>query len=426
MILGVLFGTISLSPVAVGAFDVFPYVLFALLLIVFATYSFGSSRNRLRKKVSLVLVSTCFAITISDLALRPLRFYLLEVRPSERFIRGWQPLPQLQRYVRGVNFEGATYGDLAAVSGRRDWREWRRIRFVTDEYGFRNEPTDPSFKAPPLDVIVLGDSFGVAGGTSQREILSNVLAHDFGLRVYNLSIARENPQQEYANLRLEGGRLNTREGTCVLWLIFPGNDLDEPYYRELENPQLGGPGRFTRLANRLTNFRAGSPLRRLLSVGGSSVVIERKFVDGSRLLFHETYGERRSRTAEDVMQHANFESFKSTLDAMEKLVDERRLTVLVALVPSKEEVYSWALDGAPPWSARVEPSGFSNVLRGLSEQHGFRFLDLKPVLVNVSRSDYEKSGALLWWRDDTHWNGHGQRAAAAAVYNNFLRDNLTR
>lgn len=426
MLLYVLVGAISLSPLAVGAFDVLAYAPVEVMLLAFAAYAFGPARSRLSKKILLVLLSTCFAITLSDLAARPLLFYLLEVRPSERFIHRWQPLPQLQRYVTGVNFDGAAYGDLAAVSGRRDWREWRQIRFVTDEYGFRNEPTDAGLEARPLDVIVLGDSFGVAGGTSQQEILSSQLARDFGLRVYNLSIARENPQQEYANLLVEGKRLKTREGTCVLWLVFPGNDLDERYYPELENPQVVWPGPFTRLANVLSDFRSRSPVHRLLSRGESRLVIERKFVDGRWVLFHETYKQRRSRTAEEVMQHPNFKSLKSTLAAMEKLAGERRLTVIVALVPSKEEVYSWALDGAPPWSARVEPSGFSAVLRELCEQHGFRFLDLKPELVEASRYDYEKSGALLWWRDDTHWNGHGQRAAAAALYKNLLRDILMR
>src|SRR5918992_676555 len=62
---------------------------------------------------------------------------------------------------------------LAAVSGRADWREWRRIRFVTDEYGFRNESPSPGSEARPLDLIVLVDSFGVAAGTSQEEILSS-------------------------------------------------------------------------------------------------------------------------------------------------------------------------------------------------------------------------------------------------------------
>ncbi|MDQ2854815.1 MAG: hypothetical protein M3R68_00680 [Acidobacteriota bacterium] len=405
-----------MSPIAVGAFDVFPYAPVAVTLFVIAAYAFGRARDRLTKRVVLVFLSVCFTVTIFDLAARPFLFYLLEVRPSERFIYRWQPLPQLQRYVASVNFNGMTYGDLAAVSGRREWREERRVRFVTDEYGFRNEPRRQGAEARPLDVIVLGDSFGVAAGTSQEETLSSLLEREYGLSVYNLSISRENPQQEYANLFLEGKRLKTSKGTCVLWLIFPSNDLDEPYYPQLENPRPIQPGPFMRLVNGFRDFRSRSPVHRLLSRGERESVVEGKFLDGRPILFFAPYAERKGRTAEDVMRHPNFERLKATLRAMEKLAEERRLTVLVALVPSKEEVYSWVLNGALPWSADEQPSGFSTVMRGLCSRHGFGFLDLKPALVEASRRAYEKSGALLWWRDDTHWNGDGQRAAAAAVY----------
>jgi hypothetical protein len=88
-------------------------------------------------------------------------------------------------------------------------------------------------------------------------------------------------------------------------------------------------------------------------------------------------------------------------------------------------VYAWVLDGAPPWSTDGGPSGFSEVLRGLCDQHGFRFLDLKPPLVEASRRDYEKSGALLWWSDDSHWNGDGQRAAAAAFYKTYYAESIS-
>ena len=107
---------------------------------------------------------------------------------------------------------------------------------------------------------------------------------------------------------------------------------------------------------------------------------------------------------------------------MRRLADERRLRVEVALVPSKEEVYAWALDGAPPWTSPEEPSGFSAVLAGLCAGQGLRFLDLKPALVEASRRAYEESGALLWWRDDTHWNPAGQRVAASAAYEQLLDD----
>jgi hypothetical protein len=418
-------GAVSLSPIAVGAFDARPYSALGVMLLVFAAYATGPKGGRLSKQVSLVLLSVCLAVTLFDLAARPLLLYLFGVRPADRYIHRWQELPLLQRYTPSVTFVGATYGDLAAVSGRGDWREWRRIRFVTDEYGFRNESPGPGLEARPLDLIVLGDSFGVAAGTSQEEILSSRLARDFGLSVYNLSISREGPQQEYANLLLEGTRLKTREGACVLWLIFAGNDLDDPHYPELENPRPLRAGLLSGLAHNIRDFRSRSPVRRLLSRGGAKLVIEKKFIDGRQVLFHQDYAQRRGRTAEDVMRHPNLLNLKTSLGAVGRLAGERRLTVAVALVPSKEEVYSWVLDGAPPWSTRGEPSGLSTVLRGLCEQHGFRFLDLKPALVEASRREYEKSGALLWWRDDTHWNGDGQRAAATVIYETLLRTSPT-
>lgn len=105
---------------------------------------------------------------------------------------------------------------------------------------------------------------------------------------------------------------------------------------------------------------------------------------------------------------------------MKRLADERRLSVSVALIPTKEEVYAWALDGAPPWTSAEEPSGFSVVLAELCAGQGFRYLDLKPALVEASRRVYEESGALLWWRDDTQWNHVGQRVADAAVCEQLL------
>ena len=78
------------------------------------------------------------------------------------------------------------------------------------------------------------------------------------------------------------------------------------------------------------------------------------------------------------------------------------------------------IDRAPAWSTASRESGFAATLRCLSAAKGFRFLDLGPAMVQASRRSYEESGALLWWRDDTHWNGNGQRVAAAAIRERLL------
>ena len=54
-------------------------------------------------------------------------------------------------------------------------------------------------------------------------------------------------------------------------------------------------------------------------------VIERRFIDGRRMLFHATYAQRRNRTADEIRRHPNFESLKATLGAMARLTVQRRL-----------------------------------------------------------------------------------------------------
>jgi len=416
----VLFGLVGFSPVAVGVLDKFPYALAPVVPVALTVYAFTCASSRRFKQVGLLLLSICLGVTLTDLIARPIFLHLSSARPAERYIYRWPPLPLLQRYIARVNFDGSTYGDLASASTRPEWREWHQIRFVTDEYGFRNEPSRPGFEARPFDVIVLGDSFGVAASTTQEETLSSVLTRDYGLSVYNLSISREGPRQQYANLVLEGPRLNTREGADVLWLIFGGNDLDDPYNAELENPKPGNPALLTTIANAYRDFRARSPVRRLLAHIDTSFILERKFVDGRRMLFNDYYAQRRSRTAYDIMQHPNFEALKTTMTAMQKLTEQRRLHVTVAFVPSKEEVYAWVLDGASPWSTSPEPSAFSRVLDHLCAERGFQFIDLKPTLLEEARREYEESRGLIWWADDTHWNGQGQRAAARVIYQDLL------
>jgi hypothetical protein len=412
---------LAFSPAAVGALPGRADALALAAVFAFSVYAFTFAPSRSRRSAAAVLLSVCFAVALFDLAARPVVYYLYERDwPAARFVRRWPEQPLLPRYLPGLNFDGVTFGDLAVRAWRKDWREPRRVRFSTDAYGFRDAPRDAGAGDPPLDLILLGDSFGAPAGTSQEDLLASVLARDYGLSVYNLSVSSSSPQQEYVTLRLEGARLKTREGTRVLWLIYEGNDLDDPYYTELEDTRAGWPGLFERLAVGLRDFRSRSPVRRLLSPGEGGEVVERDFLDGRPLLFFVPNARHRGRTAEEVRRHPNFEGLLRTFAAMKRLAEERHLSVAVALVPTKEAVYSWALDGAPPWTSSPEPSGFSAVISELCARQGFRFLDLKPALVADSRRAYEESGALVWWRDDTHWNATGQRVAAAAVCEQLL------
>ena len=102
---------------------------------------------------------------------------------------------------------------------------------------------------------------------------------------------------------------------------------------------------------------------------------------------------------------------------MGKVTRSYGIRVLVAYIPSKAGVYDWLLDRVNPLiSPKTEgQSAFSRVLEEICQANSFGFIDLEPVMRAESERVYEESGDLLWWRDDTHWNGKGHLVAAQAI-----------
>ena len=76
VLLSLLLGAIFISPVAVGALDALPFAPVGIALAVFAAYAFGRAGRWRSKQFSLVLLSACFAVTLFDLAARPLAVIL--------------------------------------------------------------------------------------------------------------------------------------------------------------------------------------------------------------------------------------------------------------------------------------------------------------------------------------------------------------
>src|SRR5215469_3196915 len=428
----ILGGTLVLfGPFAVGAveFNAMTVLGFAVVLSLFA----WGLRARLRLpavgNIILLLGSACFTVTVFDLVSRPLLCEALLFRPSGMFESPWPPMPLVSRYTPNVHYYGRVSGDLVGLTGVRADREEREERFVTDEYGFRNELTY-SWRSRPLDVIILGDSMADGANTTQDAIVSSVLSRDYNVNTYNLSMTGAQPWHEYVTLASEIDRLPIKsEGTILAWLIFTGNDLEDPCYPVLEKGQLPWNGWFRSRMVSYRTFRQRSPVRLLRIYAGvilgnrikpNQLILKRDFLDGKKLLFLSPYAKESRIKVENILQHHNLSCIKSTMAAMKQLANQKHLSVAVVLVPSKEEVYSWVLNGRPPWSTTLEPSGFSVVFKSISEQHGFSFLDLRPFLVEASQRAWEESYQLLWWHDDIHWNARGQKEAASVIYSQLL------
>ncbi|HYE14129.1 MAG TPA: hypothetical protein VD968_06785 [Pyrinomonadaceae bacterium] len=401
---------ILLGPFAVGALQLLSLwgvALAAAAAVALFAFASGSLRA---KKATLVLASAALAVTASDLGLR-----LLPLVPND-MIERWPRLPIIFRYVPDAHFEGYRFNDLSRMAGVIEWREYKRVRLVTDSEGFRNERADA---ARPLDVIVLGDSFG-AGAVSQEHTWSNILASKYGLSTYNLSTPASGPWQQYVNLLAEKDRLSAGEGTLLVWQLFTGNDLED-YYGPLEPGEIPWCGPLAAWVNRANSFRGRSPVRFLLQRREPSRdVIPLDFINGRKLLFYRPYVEAAPRTAEQVVGHVSYERFRATVGAVKGLADAQRLRLAVVLVPSKEEVYEWAWRGATPWSTRPEPSGFAVALARVCEEEGIPLLDLKPHMVRESRRAFEESGQLFYWYDDTHMSTAGNVLSASVIHDALI------
>lgn len=399
------------APFFLGAvtFEVFlPAEILFIPFCFFALYS----KSKFAKRLAMVLVSVAVTVAFADLLMRI-------VRPvPDSLVRRMPALPVLTRYLPNLKVEGQRYSDLALMTGDNSLIEPKRILLITDRNGFRNEPVNSN---PPLDVILLGDSF-TAGAVSHEDLWSSVLAHDHQLRTYNLGAPGAGPWTEYVNLLVEKDRLPTRQATVVIWQLFGGNDLAE-YYGPVPVEKVPWNGWWDQFLYRVNSVRARSPLLQLTHpISHPEEVVTFDFLNRRKLLFHTPYIEASKMPLDQILHHPDYEPLKATIAVMKKFVQSQGWRLAIVAAPSKEEVYAWVWQRQLPWSTPAEPSSFSTMLQGICSEEDIPYLDLKPPMVTESRHAYENLGELLYWYDDTHMNRLGSRYSANLIYEKLLKD----
>jgi hypothetical protein len=377
------------------------------------------------RKALLAFVVSAITLLVLDVALR-------FVTNSPIYQVAVPETPLLSRYHANASAEERTIGDLGVGTASRDDDEPRHVATHIDQWGFRN---DADAGTRPVDLVVLGDSFAFGVNTTQAAILPSRLRDRFGFAPYNLSMPWTGPWAQFINLATESRRLTLKPGGTILWVLFSGNDLDDRF-GDLDPgklPRSGAMARFGILAKR---FRNRSPIYQMArraagrTPGSSpesiaSVIVPVRFANGRTMLFLKPYADAAARSQAEVTSHANFGALQRTIDAGRELAGRLNQSLKIVLAPSKEEVYGWALDAQPAWSSPAEPSGFAAALASICAGAGIPFLDLKPAFVAASKTLYEQSGELLWWYDDTHWNGHGHDLAATVIQRELLGQSAT-
>ena len=294
-----------------------------------------------------------------------------------------------------------SYGDLANLGNLPSFRQYHRIVFTTDEWGFRKTPSNA---ARPTTTVVVGDSFAGGAGLSDVDTLSAQLGRLSGTGVYNGG-------------NVYGSDVLTRLGPLIKRLKLKSGlviyEHSERY--EYETPSVN-PTAYQRdqyfwiYASALWAY---SPLRILLARAVSSIqddvwlpnvaaqsVVVKRLTNGQSQLFLKSevdnFGRARAADAD----------FFVKLNALVRSTDNE---LLVILVPDKYNVYYPLLEGAS-----LSGSPYLGLLAQNLSSNRMAVLDLTSVL-------REQATAILLDRkynyhiDDSHWNAVGVERVAQAI-----------
>lgn len=380
------------------------------ILLLFALGRAGSPTwKQFTARCLLSLTSASLIVPTTDLLLRQFDDATLRKRP-------WPKLHTVMVYEANANCKTTLVGGLAMMCGESRLGEPRRIVFQTDASGFRNAPATDT---RPFDLVLLGDSFTAGAYTSQEDIFATQIARQSGWRVLNLGIGGGGPWAHLMYLRGEFPQRSIRRGATLVWCLYTGNDLIDPY-GPLDDREIpwSDPATARRIErNHIREQSALAKLFRQASVGTPHahlvVKVPGPFGDGP-LFFYSPNREQADLRPEDVRNRPEYPYLRQTITALRDFAADHDLVVKVVLIPCKEEVYGWLLESEPPWTTRRERSAFSIEVEQILIDNELEFHDLKPDFFAAAEQAFSQ-GKLLWWRDDTHINGAGHALIASRI-----------
>lgn len=399
-----------IDPIGIEHYLVVPFVLYLII-----------GEAAILQNLLITLCSIVLTVSFFDLAMRPFLGHL-HYQPFHAYTRRLPQLPILGRWDPGVDVISKGYGDLAAMSGDPAFREWREIHFQTDALGFRNHSVPD-----PIDLLVLGDSFGAGGGTTQNKMFSSVLERKYGIPTYNLSYPG-GPYDEYVNFVHESPRLKFSPRATIVWAWYTGNDVPDSTGEFVGVDQLPWNTMLQAWLVQYHTYRNRSPLRQWWQImqekktGTDRGVVLRRLPTGEPFLFLRSQEEWATQSKQAIEQHPNFIKIKRSLELMKALTLKQGLNLVVLILPTKGEIYPWILANQKDRAENGSRSGFALAAVAACEAAQIEVHDTKPYLLEEGGRLYTSSGKLLWWRDDTHLGEEGH-AAVAEFIASILRKN---
>lgn len=371
----------------------------AIVVLGLAFYK-GGPFAALTTTLALLLITGLYAVAIQFAGLEDAIYF----QPHAKY-GSWDHGSHHKVYRRNVtatmevphgNLQGMTSESIAVP---------RTVRFVTDSDGFRN---DRDYHGQ--EYVLLGDSFVVGNGSDQADTLRAQLERDYAIDTYDLAYSGD--PYDYL-LYVDGFRRRHGDEFRILLFLFEGNDFRD----QLSHPDRRRWSGWESAAKRVRMIFSDRSVYRVTRVLFDRAV-RRKSIASSELVWVTELGGEPFGVYTPYKGVSEREFYRVPLEMQLSLELMGENLEHVFFIPTKYRVYHRQLGREEPL-----PNAQWEALQAICEESGFACTDLTAGLVRRSE-ELLASGELSWWRDDTHWNGHGIAVAAQAVAQRLLVDEL--
>ncbi|MGZ8397880.1 MAG: alginate O-acetyltransferase AlgX-related protein [Gemmatimonadales bacterium] len=321
--------------------------------------------------------------------------------------------PSFNKVFHNWEGDGAKEANLPPTERRTPYR------ISVDSLGFRRNPFASATDSPDV-LFLLGRSFLLGAALSDEETLPAAFTVASGLEAYN-GHGLNRPEQ----LDWLLGRLPGRPWLAVLVLI-EDDSLIRPQNQVVHSLPLGNW--VDRTARASWRRWSTSPLERLCrrlirSVSDDQILPNEglrggrqlRLPDGRPMLFrlYEVRTAQKGRTAKDAERLGNYAAW------WRDELASRGIDTWVLLLPSRYTVYGpWLESG----EARKSIIGIEEYIYELDRQirgRGIRTLNALPIY-RASVEEQLKTGELLFYREDNHWNPRGVELIAGVLSDSIL------
>ena len=283
----------------------------------------------------------------------------------------------------------SSFGDIQAMTNVGIFEPHEFI-YKTDGLGFRN-PVDYHGQR----YVLVGDSFIVGIADTQSCLVTEWLRREHRLDTYNLGFPGD--INDYVN-RINAFRNRFGDEFRVLLFVFESNDFIPPYTgKPVSKPSL--IHRYISVFKETGIWRYTKSLYLRSVKKGKNKKVEVKTIGGQPMGFYE-------QDLNAVRNHTalteNHMGFVTALQEIKPVVDR------IFFIPAKYRVYGQWISPTPLANEQWQ------YLQRAAQQAGIPVHDLTPAL-QTEAARLLPQGQYVYWRDDTHWNCNGMRAAAAEV-----------